>query len=523
MNSFQRFFDSRGLATQFVWVTLAAAVVAAALGWAIRPGTWEVSLSVLAGGLAAAMAGALLARRMSRALAEIGIAARSLSQDDGPAESNVPLLESCEELRRASLNLRHLIEVFRQRQQALMARNAALGRQLEDRTHELTTLEDLSIGLATKSDLHELIDEALTALEQTLEYSSASVWGREGREAPGQVVLMGYRTGEGVEAGASARDLRGMRLSRPNLQRYEQIEREREPIIDNRARQSLLSWLWSKVTDDTRTSALYHATRAWMAVPLKVRDDVLGVLRVDHYEQDYFDAERARLLTAVGSQAALAMRHARLLEQERDVAVMAERNRIARDLHDAVSQTLFAANVVAGTLARMAARESSAGAATLQAQAATLERLNLGALAEMRLLMFELRPDALEHAELADLLQQAIQALVCRSEISVDQKLSRGDNLGAPIRIQLYRIAQEALSNIVRHSGATQVSIEWTVHTPRNAILRIADNGKGFDPDEPVPGHFGVGNMRSRASEIGATFSLTSAPGQGTEIRVELN
>ena len=403
-----------------------------------------------------------------------------------------------------------------------MARNAALGLQLENRTHELCTLEDLSVGLAEKSELHELIDEALGALEQTIEYSSASVWARDAEHADGSVVLLGYRATETGEATAQARPMAGMRLSRANLQRYEQIERDREPIIENRARQSFLSWLWSKVTDDSASSALYRATRSWMALPLKFREDVLGVLRIDHHEQDYFDAERTRLLTAVGSQAALAMRHARLLAREREFAVLAERNRIARDLHDAVSQTLFAANVIAGTLAKIASREQGAGAKALQAKAATLEKLNRGALAEMRLLMFELRPDALESARLADLLQHSIEALECRAGLAVERQLARDDELPAPTRVQLYRIAQEALSNVARHSGASKVNVDWMVDSARRATLRIADNGRGFDPQERRAGHFGLDNMHSRAQEIGAAFHLTSAPGQGTELKIEL-
>jgi len=333
---------------------------------------------------------------------------------------------------------------------------------------------------------------------------------------------MGYRTAANADSGAAVADnLRGMRLSRANLQTYEQIERERTAIIENRARQSLLSWLWSKVTDDSRTAALYRATRSWMALPLKFRDNVLGILRVDHNETDYFDSERARLLTAVGSQAALAMRHAQLMLQEREVAIIAERNRIARDLHDAVSQTLFAANVMAGTLARTLEREPTMDVALVRERAAALERLNRGALAEMRLLMVELRPDALEQAPLADLLKLAIEALSCRGEIRVESTLARDDPLPPSARIQVYRIAQEALSNIGKHSGATQAVVQWQVDGER-ASLRIADDGRGFDPGHSRPGHFGLDNMRSRALEIGARLTITSAPGEGTELKVEL-
>lgn len=516
-----RLFDQRTLLVQFALVGAAAAAVAALAAWVLG-GTQELALAVAGGGTAATTACALLARRTVRALERVASAARLLARDDAPADSSIVIDASSEELRHATGRLRQLVDVFRDRIQSLVEQNLALGRRLDLRTHELTTLEDLSIGLATKSDLRELVEEALGALEQTVEYSSASVWAREGLEPDGTVALLGYRAREPEASAKEASDLRGMRLSSANLQKYEQIERGREPIVDNRARQSLLSWLWSKIVDDAQTSALYKATRSWAALPMKFRDVVLGVLRLDHRDYDYFDAERMRLLTAVASQAALAMRHSRLQAQEREMAVIAERNRIARDLHDAVSQTLFAASLMAGALANTAAREPSIDPAALKAKAETLERLNRGALAEMRLLMFELRPDALEQTRFPELLQQAAEALACRGEIAIEQVLSREDPLEAPVRVQLYRIAQEAFSNIARHSAASRVQIEWTVHSPTRVTLRIADNGKGFDPNEPRPGHFGVDNMRTRANEIGASFSLTSEPRAGTELLVDL-
>lgn len=516
-----RLFNQRTLPAQIAWAGGAVSAAAAGSAWVWSSHDWQIVLAVAGSVLVGAVAGAVLAGRAMRGLNEIANAARVLRRDDGPDELNVPLVECSAELRQASVSLRRMVDATRRRRRALEARNVALARRLEDRTHELSTLQDLSIGLATQSNLHELVDEALGALEQTMDYASASLWARGERESGGNVVLLGYRTADDADAPAT-RDLTGMRLSRANLQRYEQIEREREPLIENQARQSLFSWLWSKVTDDARSSALYSASRSWMAVPLKFREHVLGVMRVDHQEPDYFDPERARLLTAVSSQTALAMRHAQLQSQEREVAVMAERNRIARDLHDAVSQTLFAVNLMAGTLARTVRRDPAPPPSSVESQAQSLEKLSRAALAEMRLLMFELRPDALQNIPLADLLQHAIEALSCRGDVLVEQALAKDDPFAPAVRLQLYRIAQEALSNIAKHSGAQQARVEWAVLGPGEATLRITDNGVGFAADQPRPGHFGLENMRSRAQEIGATLTLTSAPGQGSELRVEL-
>lgn len=520
----RRHFDSRPLPWQFAGLIIVpAAVACSTLHW----GFHVDSQVVLAVGLTAAAATSLTvwqALRVTQALRQIGASTQALRRSTPDDPSNFPLQTASAELQRASASLRRLVEVYKRRQLLLMSQAEVLGRRLEMRTHELSTLQDLSIGLASKSELHELVDEALGALEQTMAYSSASVWSRTDRESGAQVVLMGYRQVEDDAASpVTPEDLTGMRLSRTNLQRYEQIEREGRPIIENRVRQSLLSWLWEMLSDDARTSGLYRGTRAWMAVPLKSRDTVMGVLRVDHEEPDYFDDERVRLLNAVGSQTGLAMRHAQLLSQQKDMAVVAERNRIARDLHDAVSQTLFAANVIAGTLGRLASREEGSAATAIREQAAVLERLNKGALAEMRLLMFELRPDALQQTPLADLLQHAIEALASRGHIEITQRLARQDNLPSATRVQIYRIAQEALSNIGRHSGASHAVIEWMVADGgQNLRLRIADDGHGFDPSQQHPGHFGLSNMAERAAEIGASYSITSGPDEGTEIRVEI-
>jgi signal transduction histidine kinase len=520
----RRHFDSRPLVWQFVAVTLLPALlVAAGLHWGLRLPPELVGTMLATAALCAVVCGAL-AHRVSLSLRQIIAATQLVRRSEAVDDVNLPLQTGSAELQRASAGLRRLIEVWRRRQRELLAQTESLGRRLALRVHELSTLQDLSIGLASKTELHELVAEALTALEQTMAYTSASVWSRTARDEGGQVVLMGYKQNDDVGQ-APDDDLTGMRLSRSNLQHYEHIEREGEAIVENHVRQSLLSWLWSWLSDDARTSGLYRGTKAWMAVPLKSRESVMGVLRVDHEEPDFFDAERVRLLTAVGSQTGLAMRHAQLLSQQKDQAVVAERNRIARDLHDAVSQTLFAANVIAGTLGRLAGRlvERDPNAIALQQQAEALERLNKGALSEMRLLMFELRPDALQHLPLADLLQHAIDALASRGTIEVSHRLARDDRLPSATRIQIYRIAQEALSNIGRHSGASHAVVEWLV--PEQGVggrLRIADDGHGFDPGVSRPGHFGLSNMAERAAEIGATWNITSGPDEGTEIRLEL-
>jgi signal transduction histidine kinase len=472
-----------------------------------------VVLALGAAALASLMVG-WVAYRATRATAALTRAARHLVRADTPDDAQLPFRTESLDLQDCTLALRHMVDVLRERITALQAHTVALGTQLQTRTQELSSLQDLSVGLAQHSDVGKLVDEALRALETTMAFSSASVWARGDLDAKQPVTLLGYRSSASELSGLTLSDLAGLRLSRSNIQRYEQIEREGRAIVENRPKQSLLSWLWEMVTDDARTSALYRSTRAWMAVPLQVRDRVLGVLRVDHAEPDYFDPERTRLLNAVGSQTALAMRHAHLLARARDQAVVAERNRIARDLHDAVSQTLFAANLVAGALVK----DPTLTGPSLQ-QVQTLERLNRGALAEMRMLMFELRPDALEGTRLFELVQHATAALEARGEINVHTDIDASEPPPAQ-RTHVYRVAQEAMSNVARHSAASEVFVSWKVSAPGQGLLTVQDNGHGFVTGEAHPGHFGLENMSERATQLGGTLTIESTPGEGT--RVEL-
>jgi signal transduction histidine kinase len=462
----------------------------------------------------------LLVRSTALGLRRLTQQARAIEREALGGADSFESLAHHHELRRLSMALRRLVQAGRQRIDDLLARNQQLGQQLSVRSHQLQSLEALSIGLAQKTGVAELIDEALGALGHTLEYTSASIWSRHG-QSPGEPVrLLGCASP--LLDDERVAQFAGARLSRGNVALYEQIEHSRETVVEDHARQSVLSWLWNLISDDADSSTLHRTSRSWAALPLLSRQEVVGVLRVDHEEPGYFDAERLRLLQAVASQTALALRHAELADREREFAVAAERTRIARDLHDAVSQTLFAANMIASAMVRNAEAGTLPDPVAAAAQAGALERLNRGALAEMRLLMFELRPDALERTDLAELLQHAADALISRGSTRVVVALERGLPLADAHRVHLYRIAQSALGNIARHSQATSAKLSWQRDDPDHAVLRISDDGCGFDPAQVPAGHFGVANIHERGALCGAELSLRSAPGAGTEWRLRV-
>ncbi len=216
------------------------------------------------------------------------------------------------------------------------------------------------------------------------------------------------------------------------------------------------------------------------------------------------------------------------MELRREVersAIEAERNRIARDLHDAVTQTLFSASLIADVLPRIWERNPTEGKRRLE----ELRQLSRGALAEMRTLLLELRPSALLDANMADLLRQLAASVMSRARVDVEVKVDGPATALSPeVKVALYRIAQEALNNVARHSGAEQASVYLHVQplNPPSAmriLMRITDNGRGFDPSQPKPTHLGLNIMRERAAAIGADLSIQSQPGKGTTVSVALN
>jgi signal transduction histidine kinase len=211
-----------------------------------------------------------------------------------------------------------------------------------------------------------------------------------------------------------------------------------------------------------------------------------------------------------------------LRESETERAVAAERSRLARELHDAVTQTLFSASLIAETLPRSWERDQEKGRRLLR----ELQQLSRGALAEMRTLLLELRPAALVEANLGDLLHQLAEAATGQGDLPVVVTVEGECHLPPDVHVALYRIAQEALNNVVKHARAGHAVVHLLC-IPTQAIERteqvelcVCDDGRGFDSGQILPDRLGLGIMHERAKAIGATWSVESEPGRGTEVRV---
>jgi GAF domain-containing protein/HAMP domain-containing protein len=266
-------------------------------------------------------------------------------------------------------------------------------------------------------------------------------------------------------------------------------------------------------------------TRSEICVPLKSKGTVIGVLGAQSDRLSGFDESDLAVLQAVADQAAIAIENARLYEQAQQLAVVEERSRLARDLHDAVTQTLFSASLIAETLPTLWERDQEEGQQLLR----ELRQLSRGALAEMRTLLLELRPSALAESSLDDLLRQLGEAVTGRTGVPVTIDVRGQCRPPSDIHVSLYRIAQEALNNIMKHASASHVTVSLecdgssTGHGGRGEQrlrLCVSDNGCGFDPSDVPPDRLGLGIIRERAQGIGAALDIQSKHGSGTRITV---
>lgn len=198
-------------------------------------------------------------------------------------------------------------------------------------------------------------------------------------------------------------------------------------------------------------------------------------------------------------------------------AVFEERQRLSRELHDSVSQALYGIALGAKTARALLESDPRQVVEPLEFTIAQAER----GLAEMRALIFELRPEALEREGLVQTLQKHADAVKVRHHLRVETELDEEPEVPMPIKEALYRIAQEALHNTVKHAGARTIRVSLS-SSRDEVILGIDDDGKGFDTSEAFPGHIGLQSMRERATQFGGTIQIQSASGMGTRIIARL-
>jgi signal transduction histidine kinase len=204
-----------------------------------------------------------------------------------------------------------------------------------------------------------------------------------------------------------------------------------------------------------------------------------------------------------------------LLVQAEEEATAAERSRLARELHDVITQLLFSINLVAGSLTRLWRKDPEMAKRSTQ----ELQRLTRGALSEMRTLLRELRPHAIAETNLATLITHLSEGLAARHDIPARIHTEMTGTLPTEVHIAMYRIAQEAMNNVAKHASASSLEVDL-LGTESHVALRIIDDGYGFDDATAPSGGMGMDIMRERASEVDAHLVLSSEQDLGTTVEV---
>jgi len=255
--------------------------------------------------------------------------------------------------------------------------------------------------------------------------------------------------------------------------------------------------------------------RSAVVVPIMIREALYGYILLCYALTRSFGQEDIDVAAIFGDQVALAIENARLRQEAEEAAAVAERSRLARDLHDAVTQMLFSASLIAGALPDVWERYPEQGRRGLE----ELRQLTRGALAEMRTLLVELRPAALTEKPLGELLRHLTEAAAGQMRIAVELTAEGECALPPNVQIALYRIAQESLNNIAKHAGATQVTAALRCGESQTT-LTMRDDGRGFDMEAAGGRGLGLGIIQERARKIGAALEIASRPGHGTEVAV---
>jgi nitrate/nitrite-specific signal transduction histidine kinase len=403
-----------------------------------------------------------------------------------------------------------LADEFNLMSAALADSYASLEDKASKRTEETATLNAIAARVSSSLNLSEIMADALerimelTGMEHGIAYriedsegGSAST-GTDAEDA--HLRVMAFRglpstfadLGDGLPLRRSAAGVAG---------------RRGEPVI----------WTLAELPTESpvreRIAAL--GVEQVIAIPLMAKGRMVGSLNLSTNRSRTYPPEQMALLKAIGQQIGVAVENARLYEQAGQSAAMAERSRLARELHDAVTQTLFSANLIADVIPRLWERDPEEGLRSLE----ELRQLTRGALAEMRTMLLEMRPESLARSDLKTLLTQLADAFVGRVRVPVNLVVRGECELSHEVKLAFYRVAQETLNNIAKHSGARHVEVLLECR-PGHLDLRIDDDGLGFEVDAVRPGHMGIGIMRERAASVGAVLKVESQPGQGTTVEL---
>lgn len=463
-----------GLVTQERWATLTS-----------QSQTYRYFLLILlALGVAApAIVVTLGVRRMLKPITDLTQAAQEVAGGQFGRTIDAPTGDEIEDL----------AEQFNRMSRQLQESYANLEQRVADRTRELATLNTIASVTNQSLDLQETLESALEETRKCMVMDAGIVYLKEEEGA-----MLSLAAADGFSA--------------TFVDEYRQL-----PLEGTAAGQAAITRrpATRQIVDyppgELRQALEGENLEMVVSIPLQIKEKVLGVMNLCSRSPRELTIEEVDMLASIGKQVGVAIENAQLYEHAEETAAQAERNRLARELHDAVSQTLFSASLISEVLPKLWERDEELGRRNLE----DLRQLTRGALAEMRSLLVELRPAALIETDLSQLMRQLGESVTGRTRLPVKLDLRLEAELPDEVKVAFYRIAQEGLNNVIKHAEAQTVELAlWA--RPGEAELTIKDDGRGFDREQLRPGHFGLAILRERAEAIGAHLAIESRPGAGT-------
>jgi PAS domain S-box-containing protein len=373
-----------------------------------------------------------------------------------------------------------------------------LERLVRDRTRDLAALYEVTTTTTQHLDTQIILE---SVLEQALEVTGADAGVIHLLDEGGETVRTALQRGLPPELMAH------MQAEPLSASLWGQVVERKETVV-----------VPDLASDLPKLRTLYpSAFPAYIGVPIHTTGRVLGVLSVFGEAIQKFSAEDIALLAAIANHVGVAVESAQLRQRAEHAAVMEERQRLARELHDSVTQSLYSLTLFAE------AGMDSARAADLGQIEHYLSRIGenaLQALKGMRLLIFELRPLALSQEGLVGALRQRLEAVERRAGVEAQLVAETPFELPAHVETGLYRIAQEALNNVLRHSAATRVTVRIGADDD-GLLLEVIDNGQGFELGSVGDqGGMGLASMQERVEMLAGSLQIVSKPGQGTSIQI---
>ncbi len=440
----------------------------------------------------------IIAGRISRPLHIVAEAARELHEEG--QEHVIPTFSGRDEIASLSRSLNILVANLRTQQKALREANDLLEQRVIERTRQLATLYDVLEISSEKESLTTLLDRALSRIL------------RESRAGVGCIHLIDR---DSLQLTMACQ----FQMREPLVNAYARLPFD-HPVVQDTLRQESF-WLITNAQAAAYDPELFRTMKQQQALCLPIRGGGrdLGILTVFAKENVFFEGDETTLLSSLADQLGIMIENERLRQQAEQLALVDERNRLARELHDSVTQALYSATLFAE------AGQKQARAGNMEKALAHLDDVvetSRQALKEMRLLVHKLRPSTLDKEGLIRALDQRLKAVEERAGIKQNLIVTGSRTFPVKVEETLYHIAVEALNNSLKHARATAVTITID-QTDRDVTLRVTDNGNGFEMETAVSGGgLGLTSMQERVASHGGVLTIDTTLNQGTTVTAVL-